>query len=131
EELHDFLTLVLANNAMGVCLSGNGEFEKALSCFEKALGINVMANVQWGIVAIKGNLVSWVYCLLGNVELAYQTSQEALRIANESGDIFSKALANDALGLSYYLKGFIKEAEEHLLKAVGFLQKSKQLAYAA
>ena len=131
EELDDFLTLVLANNSMGCCLSENGEFEKALPCFEKALGINVMANVQWGIVAIKGNIVSWVYCHLGNVELAYQTSQEALRIANESGDIFSKALANYALGISYYLKGCSKEAEEHLLKAVGFLQKSNQLAYAA
>jgi len=131
EELNDFLTLVLANNSMGVCLSDNGEFEKALPCFEKALGINVMANVQWGIVAIKGNIVGWVYCHLGNVELAYQTSQEALRIANESGDIFSKALANYALGISYYLKGCSKEAEEHLLKAVGFLQKSNILAYTA
>ncbi len=131
EELNDLLTLVLANNSMGFCLSDNGEFEKALSCYEKALEINVMANVQWGIVALKTNIIFWVYGRMGNVELAYQTSQEALQIANESGDIFSKGLANYALGFSYYLKGCLKESEEHLLKSVDLLQKSNQYAYAA
>jgi len=131
EELNDPLTLVLANTFIGACLSENGEFEKALLCLDKALGINVAANVQWGIVAIKTNIVNWVYGRLGNVELAYQTSQEALRIANESGDIYSKAHANFALGLSYYLKGCLKEAEDHLLKSVDFFQKSNFLAYAA
>jgi tetratricopeptide (TPR) repeat protein len=131
EELNDILTLVLANNYMGCCLSENGEFEKALSYFEKALGINVMANVQWGIVAIKTATVAWVYGPLGNVELAYQTSQEALRIATESGDIFSKGHANLALGLSYWLKGWLKEAEEHALKSADLLQKCTQLGMAA
>jgi predicted ATPase len=128
EEVNDLLTLVLANNPMGVCLSEIGEFEKALPFLEKALEINVMTNVQWGIVAVKMNLIVWVYGRLGNVELAYQTSHEALRIANESGDIWSKGLANLALGFSYYLKGCLKEAEEHLLKSVYLLQKSNQLA---
>ncbi len=76
------------------------------------------------------NIIHLVYVRLGNVELAYQTSQEALRIANESGDIYSKGHANYALGASYYLKGCLKEAEEHLLKAVDFLQKSNLLAFA-
>jgi tetratricopeptide (TPR) repeat protein len=131
EGLNDLITLVLANNSMGFCLSDNGEFEKPLSCYEKALEINVMTNTQWGIVAIKTNIVFWVYGRLGNVELAYQISQEALRIANEIGDIFSKGHANLALGFSYYLKGCLKEAEEHLLKSVDFLQKSNHYSYAA
>jgi tetratricopeptide (TPR) repeat protein len=131
EELNDLLTFVLANNAMGNCLSDNGEFEKALFCYEKALEINEMANVQWGIVAIKANIITFVYASTGNVELAYQTSQEALKIADESGDIFSKANANYALGVSYYLKGCLKELEEHLLKSVDFFQKSNQLVHAA
>ena len=100
EELNDFLTLVLANNFMAGSLSENGEFEKALPCFEKALGINVMGNVQWGIVALKTNITIWVYGRLGNIKLAYQTSQEALKIADESGDIFSKANAHFAHGYS-------------------------------
>jgi len=131
EEINDILTLVLAKNAMGCCLSYNGEFEKALSYLEKALAINVKTNVQWGVVIVKLNIIYFVYRPLGNVKLAYQTSQEALRIANESGDILSKAQANYALGVSYYLKGFLKEAEERLLKSSDLLQKSNQLAYAA
>ena len=131
KELNDPLTLVLANNAMGPCLSNNGEFEKALPFYEKALGINVMTNVQWGIAAIKSNIIIWVISRLGNVELAYQTSQEALRIANKSGDIFSKGHANCALGLSYYLKGCLKKAEEHLLKSADLSQKSNHLTMAA
>ncbi len=131
EELNDLLTLVLANNNMGNCLSDNGELEKALPCYEKAVEINAMANAQWGIVAIKANIINWIYGRLGNVEIAYQTSQEVLKIADESGDIFSKGRANLALGLSYRLKGCLKEAEKHLWKSVDFLQKSNQLGFAA
>jgi tetratricopeptide (TPR) repeat protein len=131
EELKDLLTLVLANNSMGNCLSDISEFEKALSCYEKALGINVMTKAQWGIVAIKRNITFFVYSRLGSVELAYTTGQEALQIANESGDIFSKANANYIIGLSFFLKGWLKEAEEHLLEAADLSQKSNQLAWAA
>jgi len=95
------------------------------------LGINVMANVHWGIVAIKTNIVVHVYSIQGNAELSYQTSHEALRIADESGDIFSKAHANFAYGISFCLKGYLEEAEKHLLKAIDFCQKSNLLGYAA
>ena len=131
EELNDLLTLVLANNFMGDCISDNGEFEKALPFYENALRINVMTNVQWGIVAQKAHRINGVYGRLGNVELAYQASQEALRIADESGDIWSKGLANFAHGCSCFLKGCLKEAEEHLLKSADLLQKINLLAWAA
>ena len=131
EEVNDLITLVLANSFLGICLCETGEFEKALSCYKKALEINVMTNDQWGIVALKMNIANWVYGRMGNVELAYQTSLETLSIANGSGDVWSKANANFALGFSYYLKGCLKEAEEHLLKSVDLLQKSNQLALAA
>ena len=90
-----------------------------------------MTNSQWGIVAIKMHISVWLYGRMGKVELAYQTSLEAQSIANETGDIWSKANANYALGVSYYLKGCLKEAEEHLLKSVGLLRKINQLAFAA
>jgi class 3 adenylate cyclase/predicted ATPase len=131
KELNDFITLVLANNFMGTCLSDNGEFEKALHYLEKALEINVMANVPWGIVAIKTIIASWVYFRQGKGKLAFQTSQEALRIADESGDIHSKGLAHFAHGFSYYLNGFLKQAQEHLLKSLDLLERSNQLGFAA
>jgi tetratricopeptide (TPR) repeat protein len=131
EELNDLITLVLANLGMGHCLSENGEFEKALHYFKKALEINVMANVPWGIVSVKTHIVHSVYARQGNVGLAYQTSQEALRIANESGDIWSKGNANYALGYSYYIKGCLKESEEHFLNSSDLLKKSNQSVWAA
>jgi predicted ATPase len=131
KELNDNVTLVLANNFMGVCLSENGEYVNALPYFEKALEINVMANVLWGIVTMKTQIVMFVYLPQGKIELAYQTSEEALKIAEESGDILSKGYANSALGISYFDKGYLDEAEEHLLRSAEFLKKSNQLTYAA
>ncbi len=131
EQLNDLITLVLANNIMGYCQTHSGEFAKALPYFEKALNINIMANTQWGIVALKAQMTLGVYCPLGNVPLAYQNSKEALRIAAESGDVFSKAHANHALASAYFSKGCLNKAEEHFLKAIDLQKKSKQLAYAA
>ena len=91
-ELNDPLALVLANNWMGHCLTSTCEFDKAHYYFKKALEINVAANAQWGISAIK----CWIalnYFYQGNIDLAHRNSLEALRIADESGDIFSQAHA--------------------------------------
>jgi tetratricopeptide (TPR) repeat protein len=131
EELNDLITLILASNVMGYCLSDKGEFEKALSCYEKALEITITTNVPWGVVAQKAQTVILVYFRQGNVQLAHQTSREALRIADEGGDMFSRSYAYTAHGCSYLLKGFLDKAEEHFLKAVDFQQKGSQLAYAA
>jgi class 3 adenylate cyclase/tetratricopeptide (TPR) repeat protein len=131
EALNDRLTLVLTNYFMGCCLSHNCEFKRALPCFESAATINLNANVQWGFVAIKSNTIRWVYKPQGKVDLADQTSQEALQIANASGDILIKGHANYAVGLYYYLKGSLKVAEEHLLKSASLLKKVNQLGLAA
>jgi len=98
-ELSDPLALALANVWMGQFLSALCEFDKALYYFKKALEVNVVANAQWGISVIK----SWIalnYFYQGNIDLAYRTSLEALRIADESGDIYSKAHA-------YFLHGIV------------------------
>ena len=116
EEVRDFLSVVLANNNMAICLSENNEFDRALSCFEKALRINVVVNSLWGIVAIKANTVIWVYCRQGKSELAYQTSQEALKLSDESGDSWSKGIAHGAHGYSNFIKGDLIKAAKHLSK---------------
>jgi tetratricopeptide (TPR) repeat protein len=123
-ELNDPVALVLANNLMGVCLMLTCEFDKALYCHKKALEINVAANAQWGISALK----SWIalnYFYQGNIDLAHRSSLEALRIANESGDIYSQAHAYTAHGVSCYGKGNLEEAKEHALKGVDLLEKIK------
>jgi tetratricopeptide (TPR) repeat protein len=113
EELNDPI-LALSNTFMGLAHLFNCEFAKALHYTEKALEINVAANVLWGIVAMKTHLTS-EYHFYGKVNLGYKASEEALRIAMESGDIYSEFHAEYAFGQSCYYSGFFEEAEEHLL----------------
>jgi class 3 adenylate cyclase/tetratricopeptide (TPR) repeat protein len=120
EELNDNLSPTMANYWIGFCFAHKGEFEKALQFMGKAMEINVATNTLWGISTLKSIMSYWIYAAQGKVELAYQISNQALQIAEESGDIYSKAFAHCFNGYSSYYKGFLSKAEEHLLKAVEF-----------
>jgi class 3 adenylate cyclase/tetratricopeptide (TPR) repeat protein len=120
EELNDIITVVLSDYWMAVALAENCEFEKALPHFERALEFNVAANSLWGISVQKSSIALFVYGYQGKLALAYQTSQEALRLAEESGDMMSKAVAYTSHGCSCLYRGFLNEAEGHLLKASDF-----------
>jgi tetratricopeptide (TPR) repeat protein len=117
EELNDIITVLLSDYWMACALAWNCEFDKALPHYQRALEFNVAANSLWGISVQKSTIAMSVYGWQGKGELAYQTSQEALRLAEESGDMMSKAVAYNSYGYSCYYKGFLDEAEEHLLKA--------------
>jgi tetratricopeptide (TPR) repeat protein len=130
QEINDLISLVLAHTEIGACLYHNCEFEKALTHWEKSLEINVMANSLWGISTIK-SYIAILYVTWGKINLGYKTSSEALRIADESGDIFSKAHAHHAHGFSCYVKGYLKEAEQNLLKAADFCERINVTAFAA
>jgi class 3 adenylate cyclase/tetratricopeptide (TPR) repeat protein len=131
-ELNDPLAMLFANHWMGNNLVAICEFDKGLYYNKKALEINVAANVQWGISAIKCWIALNYFCQ-GNIDLAHRNSLEALRIAGESGDIFSKAHAYTFHGLSCYGKGNLEEAKEHALKGIDLSEKIKlsYLAYIA
>jgi tetratricopeptide (TPR) repeat protein len=131
EELKDLPTLVLANLFKGFILFENFEFAKTLHCFEKALKINDAVNALWGKSISKAYMAFFVYFPQGKADLALETSTEALQIANESSDILSKANANTAHGCSHYLKGYLEEAEKHLLKAVEFFERINQISMGA
>lgn len=64
-----------------------------------------------------------VHNFQGKIDLAYQTSDEALQIAEQSGDIYSKAIAHTTHGYSCHNKGLLDEAEQHLLKAVDYCER--------
>jgi tetratricopeptide (TPR) repeat protein len=125
EELNDSLSLAMANYWIGLAHCQNCEFERALYHMETVLNINVSTNTLWGVSLQKSMMSAWIYRLKGNIDLCYQTSDEALRIAEESGDIYSKAWAYVAHGSSCYHKGFIEEAERHLMKADDLSEKIK------
>ncbi|KKL67217.1 hypothetical protein LCGC14_2137190, partial [marine sediment metagenome] len=90
EELNDILTIVLANNNMGHCLSTNGEFEKALPFYEKALEINVMANVlcqksnQLALAEAANSYLSAIYLDMGEYETSQKHDERAISFWQQS-----------------------------------------------
>jgi len=123
EEVKDILTSVLASFWFGCALGFNCEFEKASNYFKRSLDINLAAKNLWGIAVMKSVLAYFSYYLHGKIDLGFQTTQEAVRIAEESGDIYSKAMAYANYGVSCYGKGLLEEAEKHLLKGLEFCER--------
>jgi class 3 adenylate cyclase/tetratricopeptide (TPR) repeat protein len=123
EEVKDILTSVLASFWFGCALGWNCEFERASNYFKRALDINLAAKNLWGIAVMKSILAYFSYYYHGKIDLQFKTTCEALRIAEESGDIYSKAIAYAIHGISCYGKGLLEEAEKHLLKGVAFCER--------
>jgi len=123
EELNDVLSLATANLSLGLMWSWNCEYEKALYHFGKALDIVTATNSLWVIAAIKSHMASCVYNPQGEVDLGFKESSEALQIAEESGDIHTKAFGYSYHGYSCYCKGYFREAEEYLLKGINFFER--------
>jgi class 3 adenylate cyclase/tetratricopeptide (TPR) repeat protein len=123
EEVNDAVTAIFASYWFGVALSCNCEFEKSAHYIQKALDINMAFTILWGIAAIKSDMSYFIYYLPGKIDLAYQTSREAVRIAEECGDILAKAFSYPLHGGSCYGKGFLEDAEKHLLKALEFTER--------
>jgi len=123
EKQNDNLTLWQANYWLGFWLTHKCEYEKALYFMGKSQEINVTTNTVWGISVMKSVMSYWIYAAQGRIDLAYQTSNEALQIAVESGDIYSKAFAHCFHGYSSYFKGFLDEAKGNLLKAIDLFER--------
>jgi predicted ATPase/class 3 adenylate cyclase len=123
EELKDEASLSLSSWRLGFNRALNCEFEKAIYHFQRALKIMRTVNNPWGMSATNSYLSIWGYWFPGKVDLACQTSDEAVRLAEESGDIYSKSMAYTSRGLSCYLKGQLDEAPKHFLRAIDLCEK--------
>jgi class 3 adenylate cyclase/tetratricopeptide (TPR) repeat protein len=122
EEVKDFVSLVFASYWYGIALGDSGEFEKAGDYFKRALDINMAVNNLWGIVVMKCSLACFCYFYNGKIGLQFETTNPAFHIAEESGDIYSRAWANVHHGSSYFGKGLLGEAEKYLRKGVEFCE---------
>ena len=123
EEVKDIVTSVLASFWLGCALGFNCEFERSTNYFQRAIDVNLAVKNLWGIAAMKSALSYFSYYQNGKIDLQFQTTQEALRIAEESGDIYSKALGYTSHGISCYGKGLLEEAQKHLLKGAELCEK--------
>ena len=123
EQVKDIVSLVLASFWYACALGWNCEFEKSANYFQKALDINAAVKNLWGISAIKSNLAYFCYYYPGKINLGFQTTQEAVRIAEESGDIYSKVIAYISHGALCYGKGLLEDAEKYLAKGLEFCER--------
>jgi tetratricopeptide (TPR) repeat protein len=129
EKLNDSNSLWMANHWIGHALAESCEFEKALYHLERCLKISLAANIPWSISVVKSCIANTVYNHQGRADLGYQTNQEGLRIAEESGDTLSKAEGHTSRGCSCYLKGFLDESEGHLLKGVVYSERINSFSW--
>ena len=122
EDINHMMSLFFSSYFLSLALWLNCEFERAVKAVKKSLEINLAANSLWGIVAMKAQLSSY-YNDHGKIGLAYQTSLEALQMAEETGDIYSLGFSLTYHGISNYRIGFYKEAVDCLLKSITFSEK--------
>ena len=101
----------------------NAELDKASIHMKRAVKIVSAGKIQWREATIKSLLSHMVYYHQGKVELAYETSHEALRIADRSGDLYSQTFAYCCHGISCFAKGSYQEAERLLSKGTEFSER--------
>ena len=124
KDVNDLLSLVTAKVWLGIALSATGGFEKALHFLEEALEINVAAGALWSTSMVKSLMSSLVYNYTGRLDLGLQTAREALYIAEAAGDGLSRGIAHESVGICYYYKGALIDAEGHLSRSVTFLDRA-------
>jgi tetratricopeptide (TPR) repeat protein len=131
QEAGDFITTVYAKYMLGLVLAMNCDYERAIPNFEMLLSLSISMEFPWRVSAMKSNLSVYAYDYHGMVAQGYQTSEEAVQIAEESGDIYSKAMAYASHGTSCYYKGLLKEAEQYLNKGIYLTEKISMSAHNA
>jgi len=131
EKTGDIITAVYAQYMLGLVLAFNCDFKKALHYFELLLGYSEALAYAWRTSVMKSNLSIYGYTYHGKVADGYRSSQDAVRIAEESGDIYSKAMAYPSHGVSCYYKGFFKEAQQNLQTGIEYTEKLNLTAHNA
>ena len=116
-ELNDHVSKSFANNWMGAALAFHCNFEKAHQHFETSLGVAAATNNRWVMSTMKSQMNFWVHGFSGNVKRQLETAQEALELAEESGDTLARAMAYTCQGISCYSQGDFEKARAWLLES--------------
>ncbi len=123
EHTNDTRSSLIANWRLGLALCLNCDFDKASYHYNNALDMSIKANNLWSMARIKAYQSFFIHNWTGMIQSALQVSAEAVRKAEESGDIYSKAIAYSVHGMSFFAKGVFQEAITHLLKGVDFCER--------
>lgn len=130
-QANDIFLSRFPNYWLGVALSFMGEFESALDHFEKALDVAIQKETIWDISVVKSCIGYFVFTHQGNINLAHQYCEEALRLAEGTGDIFPKAFAYSNYGVICYFKGLFKKAIKNMSEGIRYCEKIKIYTWSA
>jgi len=123
QESTDIVSIFFSNQFLGIVRAFNCEFDKAIKNINVALDINLLRNTAWGISISKSTLSYWGFNFHGKIDLGYQTSAEALKLAEKSGDIYSMSGALFSHGFSCFCRGYLNKAEKLLRNAVKYCRR--------
>ncbi|MGB6065335.1 MAG: adenylate/guanylate cyclase domain-containing protein [Desulfomonilaceae bacterium] len=118
EEARDARSAIMAHFYYGESLCLNCQFESGAKSIRKAIRILEAVQNLWAASALYSHLSYYAHNYQGKVDEGFATSRKALEIAENSGDIHSRAHAYVCHGISYFYKGLFTEAEEHILRGI-------------
>jgi len=101
-------------------------FEQAEINIGRSVEITKAAKRLYAESTFKALFSHIVYYPQGKLRLGYELSKEAVDLADDSGDIWSKTFAYSAHGISCFGKGFFEEALEFLFRGRDFCRKLDQ-----
>ncbi|MCG7851999.1 MAG: hypothetical protein MIO92_05700, partial [Methanosarcinaceae archaeon] len=126
KKTEDMATLALTSYWLGCAQAFNCKFEEAGANIGRSEKIQRAAKNPWREATLKSLLSHQVYYNQGRIDLAHETSRQAVKIAEESGDIFSKTFAYCCHGISCFGRGSFQEAVELLSIGREFSEKLDQ-----
>jgi len=126
EQFGDLFSVAMASFYSAHAAAFDCRFQEALSHIEKMLNINLAVNSLWGTSLAKSNQ-SWFQWSHGQIELGYRTSSEGVKLAEQSGDIYSNAWARTFHGVSCFGRGAFQEASENLSKGIRLGERISQI----
>jgi class 3 adenylate cyclase/tetratricopeptide (TPR) repeat protein len=123
EQINDYISLTLSNFQMGNVLLYNSEFEKAAIHYQNAIDLSIAINSSWGETSLKALKSAFLDVYSGQIGISQKNSTEALKYAEQSGDIYSKAFGYVAYGTCLFWKGFLKDAVRYLINGIDLSNK--------
>jgi class 3 adenylate cyclase/tetratricopeptide (TPR) repeat protein len=104
-----------------------GEYEKGLDYFKRSLLLSEKLNNLALVAFVKGTMSSNIYMFRGLVDLAYETSKEAVLVAKESSDTHTLGMACACHGAACYCKGLFDEAQNTTAQVWNTTKKQSRL----
>ncbi|HRU52138.1 MAG TPA: SpoIIE family protein phosphatase [Planctomycetota bacterium] len=102
---------------------GQGEYENAEEQYGKAEETLIHVNIKWKLSAVYMGLAS-IYQKLGKLDRANKTLNKALRIAKKYDDSIMLGQIHTQYGLFCAEQNLHKEAIEHFVSAIVFLERT-------